>query len=127
MSRLKSLLCFVFVLGGISSSTIADELRVSSNFAGGSAKVLNVDPSNNFIRIMPAGDPLHGFPCWWFFRLDGADTNKPVVLEVVANQATMQTDNPGEMRKFSPNWSLPDRAAFSIDGTNWEHTPKGKR
>src|SRR5215472_11403589 len=113
MSWLKSLLCFVFVLGGISSSTNAAELRISSNFAGGSAKVLHVDPDNNFIRIMPAGDPIHGFPCWWFFRLDGVDTNKPIVLEVVANQATMQTDNSGELKKFSANWALPVQATFS--------------
>jgi Zinc carboxypeptidase/Cytosolic carboxypeptidase N-terminal domain len=119
----------LFLFGAIllTCSTNAAELQVSSDFPGGSAKVLDIDQNNNFIRIMPAGDPVHGFPNWWFFRLDGADTNKPVVLEVVANQATMQTDNSGEMRKFSPNWALPVQATFSTDGTNWEHTPKGKR
>jgi len=126
-------LCFPFLLGGILLSCsihAADtdpELRVSSNFPGGSARVLNIDQSNNSVRIMPAGDPTHGWPCWWFFRLDGADTNKPVVLEVIANQGTVQTDTPGQFRKLPANWSLPGQAAFSTDGTNWEHTAKGER
>jgi hypothetical protein len=88
---------------------------------------LDLNPSNNFIRITPAGDPVHGWPCWWFFRLDGADTNKPVILEVVDYTGTVQTDNPGQTRNLPANWSLPAQAAFSIDGTNWEHTAKGKR
>jgi hypothetical protein len=125
----KFILCFPFLLAGIlfNGSTNAAELRVSSNFPGGSARVLSLDQDNNFVRIMPAGNPAHGWPNWWFFRLDGADTNKPIVLEVVANQESVQTDTPGQFRKLPANWSLPERAAFSSDGTNWEHTAKGKR
>jgi DNA-directed RNA polymerase subunit RPC12/RpoP len=103
------------------------ELRVSSDFAGGSAKVLNIDQTNNSVRIMPAGDPKQGWPCWWYFRLDGADTNQPVSLEVIANQAVVQTDKPGQTRKLAADWSLPDQAAFSTDGTNWEHTARGEQ
>ena len=119
----------LFILGSVllGYSATAAELRVSSDFAGGSAKVLDIDQDNNFVRVVPAGDPAHGWPNWWFFRLDGADTNKPVVLEVVANQGTVQTDTPGEFRKLPAYWSLPDQAAFSLDGTNWEHTAKGHR
>jgi DNA-directed RNA polymerase subunit RPC12/RpoP len=102
-------------------------LRVSSDFASGSAKVLNIDQANNSVRITPAGNPKQGWPCWWYFRLDGVDTNRPLVLEVTANQEIVQTDTLGKTRKLAADWSLPDQAAFSTDGTNWEHTPKGER
>ena len=129
--RTKFLHGLAFVLSSVlfSSSPHASGagMRVSSDFPGGSAKVLNIDPTNNYIRITPAGDPRHGWPCWWFFRLDGADTNKPVSLEVVAFQGTVQRDEQGNTRTLSANWSLPERAAFSLDGKNWEHTAKGKR
>jgi hypothetical protein len=102
-------------------------LRVSSDFAGGSAKVLNIDQTNNSVRITPAGDPKQGWPCWWYFRLDGADTNQPLILEVVANQSPVQVEKSDQTRKLAADWSLPDQAAFSTDGTNWEHTDKGER
>jgi len=131
--KTKLLLCLVFVLGGIllSCSTSAPgadlELRVSSDFPGGSAQVLNIDQANNTVRITPAGDPKRGWPCWWYCRLDGVDTNKPVILEVVANQARVQTDDAGKTRNLPANWSLPAQAVFSTDGTIWEHTDKGER
>jgi hypothetical protein len=105
----KFLLRIVFILGSIflsgytRASGAGPGLRVNSDFPGGSAQVLDIDPSNNFIRIMPAGDPVYGWPNWWFFRLEGADTNKPVVLEVVASQGTVQTDTPGQFRKLPAN------------------------
>jgi zinc carboxypeptidase/carboxypeptidase M14-like protein len=105
----------------------ASALRVSSNFPGGSAKVLNLDPTNNFVRITPAGDPERGWPCWWYLRLDGITPGKPVQLEVVANEAVVPFDDGGSTRKLAPNWSLPARAAFSIDGRNWEQTAPGER
>lgn len=129
----KSLPALIFITCGIfsicsSNAAGADpELRVSSDFPGGSAKVLTIDSSNNFVRITPAGDPKHGWPCWWYFRLDGADTSQPVALEVVADQSMVQTDTPGQRRRLPPAWSLPEQAAFSLDGTNWQHTAKGER
>jgi Zinc carboxypeptidase len=129
----KLLLCLALVLSGIllGCSPIAlgadMRLQVSSDFPGGSAKVLSIDPANNGVRIMPAGNPKQGWPCWWYFRLDGVDTNQPLVLEVVANQGVVQTEKPGQTRKLAANQSLPDQATFSTDGTNWEHTDKGER
>lgn len=122
-------LAFVLTSVLFSSSLLAPaaELRVSSDFPGGSAKVLNIDPTNNYVQITPAGDPKHGWPCWWFFRLDGADINKPLSLEVVAFRGTLQRDEQGKTRNLSANWSLPEQAAFSLDGKSWEHTAKGKR
>lgn len=129
----KLLLCLALVLSGGSFCGSAalpkpfSQLQVSSNFPGGSAKVLSIGQTNNYVRITPAGDPNRGWPCWWYFRVDGVDTNHPVVLELVANEATVPGLKPGQTRKLSADWSLPAQAAFSTDGTTWEHTAPGER
>jgi hypothetical protein len=129
----KLILCLALVLSGIllGCSSIAlgadMQLQVSSDFPGGSAKVLSIDPASNTVHITPAGDPKRGWPCWWYFRLDGVDTGKPLVLEVTANQGIVQTGDPGKTRKLPADYSLPEYAAFSTDGTNWEHTARSER
>jgi hypothetical protein len=129
----KFILCRALVLNGIllgcSSIALGADmpLQASSDFSGGSAKVLSIDPASNTVHITPAGDPKRGWPCWWYFRLDGVDTNQPVVLEVTANQGVVQNGAPGKTRKLPADYSLPEYAAFSTDGTNWEHTEKGER
>ena len=128
----KLILCLVLVLSGIllgcsSIALGAVQLQVISDFPGGSAKVLKLEPASNTVRITPAGDPKRGWPCWWYFRLDGVDTNQPVVLEVTANQGVVQNGAPGKTRKLPADWSLPAQASFSTDGTNWEHTARGER
>jgi len=131
--KLKLHLCLALVLSGglfcgsAASLNAATQLHVTSSFPGGSARVLSIGQTNNYVRITPAGDPNRGWPCWWYLRLDGVDTNQPVVLEVVANEATVPGDNPGQTRKLSADWSLPAQAAFSTDGTTWEHTAQGDR
>jgi hypothetical protein len=126
--RRLGLLLSLITLGGSSIARAAEtQLQVSSDFPGGSARVLSLDPAGNTVRITPAGDPDRGWPCWWYFRLDGVDTNQPVVLEVVANQGVVPTGTPGKTRKLPAEYSLPEYATFSIDGTNWEHTPHGER
>jgi hypothetical protein len=105
----------------------APQLRISSDFPGGSARVLSIDQDNNTVHITPADDPKRGFPCWWYFHLDGVDTNKPLILEVTANQGIVQTGIPGKTRKFPADYSLPQYAAFSTDGTHWQHTAQGER
>jgi hypothetical protein len=131
--KFKLIICLALVLSGVllcCSSIVSGAdlpLQVNSGFPGGSAKVLGIDRDNNTVRIQPAADPQRGFPCWWYFRLDGVDTNKPLILEVTANQGTVQTGTPGQTRKFPADYSLPAYAAFCADGTNWEHTARGER
>ena len=102
-------------------------LQISSDFPGGSAKVESLDAATQTVQITPAGDPDRGWPCWWYFRLNGVDTSKPVVLEVIGNESLEPTDKPGQRKKLSALWSLPMQASFSTDGVTWEHTEKGAR
>lgn len=131
--KCKLLPGLAFALSGIllggSSIALADgaPLQVSSDFPGGSAKVLKLDPASNTVGITPAGDPKHGWPCWWYFRLDNVAPGKPVVLEVTANQGVVRDGDGDKTRKLPIAYSLPEYAAWSIDGTNWEHTAKGEK
>ncbi|MGB8367970.1 MAG: M14 family zinc carboxypeptidase [Verrucomicrobiia bacterium] len=131
--KFKIILCLALVLSGIllccsSIALGADmQLQVRFDFPGGSAKVLKLDPASNMVRITPAGDPKRGWPCWWYFRLDNVDTGKPVVLEVTANQGVVRNGDGDNTRKLPAAYSLPEYAAFSTDGTNWEHTARGER
>jgi hypothetical protein len=105
----------------------AQAFSVASNFEGGSARVLAIDPVTQTVRITPAGDSARGMPVWWYFRIDGIDVHKPVILEVVANEAVMHTDVPGKTAKIPPAVSLPVQATFSTDGKAWLHTEPGTR
>ena len=101
--------------------------QVTSNFEGGSARVLAVDPVTQTVRITPAGDSSRGMPVWWYLRLDGVDTNKLITLEVVANEAIMHTDVSGNFQKIPPAVSLPLQATFSVNSKEWLHTAPGVR
>src|SRR6185369_8106596 len=59
-------------------------LNMSTDFESGSARVLELDAAAQRVRIAPAGDPKRGMPNWWYVRIDGLDTNKPLTLEVAA-------------------------------------------
>src|SRR6266568_7360748 len=72
------------------------EIKVASDFEGGSARVVAIDTNTQTIRFQPAGKAERGWQNWWFLRVDGADTNRRVNLEVQA------------IANISPNWSLPD-------------------
>lgn len=129
----KLLLGLALILSGglICVSSLASgaglPLQVSSDFPGGSAKVLKLDAAANTIRITPAGDPRRGWPCWWYFRLDNVDTNTPLILEVIANQGAVRDGDTDNTRNLPAAYSLPDYAACSTDGTNWGSTTRGEK
>jgi hypothetical protein len=103
-------------------------LKVTTNFESGSAKILSLEEATQTIRITPAGNVDRGMPNWWFFRVDGLDSGKPLMLELAARKVSLPAD--GEEGKASPlnaAWTFPARAAISMDGTNWSQTSPGKR
>ncbi|NII28822.1 zinc carboxypeptidase [Pseudoflavitalea sp. X16] len=103
------------------------ELRVTTSFESGSARVLGIDNATQTIRIIPAGDPKRGMPNWWNLRIDSINSNKPVFLEVLSSGELVQGGPSGNLRKLPPDWTWPDRAAYSTDGKIWKHTPAGIR
>jgi hypothetical protein len=103
------------------------DLTVDTNFEGASARVLALNPETQTIRITPGGHVRRGWPCWWYLRLNGVDVTRPLVLRVLANTSTGSSEGGAMHKKLGADWSLPNQAAISTNGVNWEQTPTGQR
>lgn len=90
--------------------TLRAALSVHTDFPGGSGAVLNLDESSQTLVLDPTDHPERGWRCWWYVRLEGIDTTRPLTLEV----------------GLAP-WATPDQASWSMDGRHWQQTPPGKR
>jgi hypothetical protein len=119
----------VFLLLFILQSGIAfgQELKVTTNFESGSARVLFLDQQTQTIRITPAGDPKRGIPIWWYLRIDGINAALPLVLEVEAREDLIPDELTGQGKKTSPGFTWPAQAAISLDGKRWEQTAEGQK
>ncbi len=104
----------------ITSSAAAAELRISSDFPGGSAEVKAIDTAAGRIVIEPTVHPEHGWPCWWYFRVDGARAGQELTLEVRGSQTPFR---PGQ--RLAAMWALPLRPSISSDDLHWQHAEPG--
>ncbi len=102
-------------------------LTLSTNFESASARILDLDATTQTIRISPAGNLDRGMPNWWFFRLDGLDTNKPLTLEVVALKVSVAEETGGKASPLNFGWTLPTRCAISTNGIAWQQSSPGER
>lgn len=116
-SRLIALI--VLVCG---QNRLTAELKVSTDFPGGSAVVVEDTSDPQFLHIQPRVQQDRGFPCWWYLKVSGLTTGEMLTLKVSANPNPFR----GE-RVLSANWSMPDRAAISTDNLHWIQTPAGQR
>ncbi|TVQ00428.1 MAG: zinc carboxypeptidase [Planctomycetaceae bacterium] len=99
------------------------QLTVSADFPGGSAEVLVIDVDSEIasIEVRPKLRYDRGWPCWWYFRVDGAVAGQRLNVTVRANQEPFR-----EGRTLSPAWALPRRAAISSDNVHWSQTDPGE-
>ena len=111
----------------LSKTQYGQDLKVSTDFEGGSARVLSIDSGTQTIRIIPAGDPKRGMPNWWYLKVDGIKPGKSFILEVLSSDELVASGPPENLRKMSPNWTWPNQAAYSMDGKTWKHSEAGKR
>lgn len=104
---------------------VASRISVSTDFEGGSARVLGIDQSTRTIRFMPGGDPARGWNCWWSLKVHGVPAGEPLTLELLGSD--LPTRNNGQVtdRPLSSSWAMPQQAAVSYDGATWEQTAKG--
>lgn len=95
-------------------------LRIESDFEGASVRLIEIDSANQRIEFMPGGDPERGWPCWWYFRIDGVNPGQPVTLHLHGSLAAI-----GNRKPLAASWAMPKRATWSEDGTRWLHTEEG--
>lgn len=117
-------LLLLLACGAASSAAHAAELRVSTNFEGGSARVESIDQAERLVRFSPAGDPAFGWPCWWYLQVEGLPKGERLRLEVAASNSPVAIGLRAGKR-LEPNWAMPERAAYSTDGHTWKQTEPG--
>ena len=128
-SRRVALSCTIASLALVSACAVAAELTVETDFEGASAKVVAIDQQERGIHFEPGGDPRHGWPCWWNFRICGTHPGETLTLRVRAASAPIPQSAYGWLKDkpLSLDWASPSRAAWSIDGEIWERTEPGAR
>jgi hypothetical protein len=99
---------------------LAAEIRVSTDFEGGNAEVVSLDQRTKTLRIMPELREGRGWPCWWYFRLDGLTAGETITLEVQA-----QTKPFREKLVLASAWCQPKHAWLSSDGETWTASDAG--
>ena len=106
---------------------LGGELRVSTDFEGGSAILQAIDQENRVIRVMPGGDPQRGWPCWWYLRVDGATQGERIAIDLSGSDRPARNNGQDTGKPLSSNWAMPMRASFSTDDVTWQHTAPGAR
>lgn len=120
-------LCLLAIWFASEQTALADELKVSSDFEGGSVRVVSVDSERRTIAFTPGGDPNRGWPCWWFFRLDGLSDGQTATLELSGSPAPARNNGRDTGKPLDSGWAMPERASVSSDGVSWRHTEPGER
>lgn len=100
----------------------AEPLTVVADFEGASVHILEIDQASRNVSFTPGGEPSRGWPCWWFFRIDGIEPGETITLRLKGSTATV-----GKSKPLASYWAMPTQAAFSTDGKTWLQTAKAKR
>jgi hypothetical protein len=109
----------LFVLLFLSGSALA-EMRVITDFEGGNAEVVSLDETTRTLRLMPKLHEGRGWPCWWYFQLDGLTPGEEITLEVQAQPRPFR-----EKSILGAVWCQPKHAWLSSDGKTWTPSEAG--
>ena len=104
----------------------AEPLTVTSDFEGASVRDVVIDEPTRSISFMPGGDPVRGWPCWWYFRVSGITPGEPITLRLHGSTATVAQPGSPPKKPLASVWAMPAQATFSTDGKTWRHTDKGQ-
>jgi hypothetical protein len=109
------------------SPLTAAELRVSTDFDGGSATIDAIDSERREIQIRPGGSPARGWPCWWFVRIDGLGAGEQATLVLRGSERPSRNNGQDTGKPLASDWAMPIAAAVSDDGKTWRQTGLGTR
>ncbi|MBA4019487.1 MAG: zinc carboxypeptidase [Pirellula sp.] len=123
--RLPTLLVATHLL--CAAATAGEPLSVAADFEGASVRVLAIDQATRRIDCMPGGDPERGWPCWWYFRVDGITPGETITVRLRGSTATFGKPDGPPTKPLSSVWAMPTQATYSLDGKSWRHTAKGTK
>lgn len=104
----------------------AESLVVVSDFEGASVSDVVIDQAARVISFRPGGEPQRGWPCWWYFRVDGTVPGETLTFRLGSGDPAAQA-----MPKLAATvreaaaFSMPAQATVSTDGITWQHSEKG--
>ena len=98
----------------------ASGFTVSTDFPGGSADVKLLDAAAGRLEISPTVHAGRGWPCWWYFRVDGAQPGRTLTLQVAASEQPFSAG-----QRLPAVWALPQRPAISVDDVHWQQADQG--
>jgi hypothetical protein len=105
---------------------LADSLVVVADFEGASVADVVIDQTARTINFRPGGQPQRGWPCWWYFRIDGLTPGETLTLRLHAGDpAAQSTPALAAIVREAAAFSMPAQATYSSDGVSWQHTEKG--
>src|SRR6478736_448381 len=127
--RLACSLCptVIWILGMVGPLHAQSELKIITDFEGGSASIIEINSANNKVHIAPGGDSSHGWICWWYFHIDNAVVGKPLTIEVSASQEPTRNQGKLTRQPLAAGWCMPQQASISYDATTWQRTAMGAR
>ncbi len=123
-------LIVAFLLTSQAVLDAAAPLAVVSDFEGASVRDVEINDAARSISFMPGGDPVRGWPCWWYFRIDGIVPGETIYLKLRGSTATVpgkDTGTKSESKPLAAVWAMPEQATFSTDGESWLHSESGMR
>ena len=100
------------------------ELRVVADFEGGNAEVVKIDQGTRTLRIMPALHEGRGWPCWWYFRINGITSGETITLRLKGS--TSVVDKPGALAKICAIFAAANisiSSVFQPEGHEGESVP----
>ena len=127
MSSSRLFLVWLSILALHFEFASAAPLAIAPDFEGGSVRVIKIDSEERSISVTPGGDPSRGWPCWWYFRIDGIRPGETITLRVGGSTAAVGKPGLPMEKPISASWATPHQATYSTDGKNWIHTEKGVR
>lgn len=117
----------LFLCLALLSPLSAAELRISTDFDGGSATIDAIDSAKREIQIRPGGNPARGWVCWWFVRIDGLGAGESATLVLRGSERSTRNNGQDTGKPLSQDWAMPIAAAVSDDGKTWRQTGLGTR
>ncbi|MEY3176380.1 MAG: hypothetical protein RLZZ436_4294 [Planctomycetota bacterium] len=104
----------------------AESLVVMSDFEGASVGNVIIDQAARIISFEPGGDPKRGWPCWWYFRIDGITSGETLTLRLRSSDPALQPNSTlAAIVREAAAFSKPLQATYSFNGSSWLHTDKG--
>ena len=79
-----------------------EKLGVKADFEGASVTVLEINEKERSISFTPGGDPLRGWPCWWYFCVTGIMPGETITLKLKGSTATVMKSG----APLSKHWHL---------------------